>query len=969
MKKLILFLLIICLVAGVANAAMRKGPYLIYTGVNTEMMVLWQLDSTQSCTIEWGTSTAYSDGNVQTTEYGSDHQHEKVITGLSVGTKYYYRVNDGTSHTGTFYTAPAASATSVKILAFGDTRNEPQAQDPVNARMISTYTADPGYQSLLLCNGDYADSGRTESEWTRDWFSRSYSNMVEMRKNIPINGCYSNHDTTSTGGDDGCMYGKYLPYPFVSPAPHFLCDNAHYWSFDYGPVHVIVMDEYDETIGLFSQSQLDWMASDLAATGKPWKIVLGHEPGWAAGSHGNDSQVQDELQPLLLDYGVQMYIAGHNHNYARAVVQQVQHLCTGGGGAPLANITPGEPFVVLAEKTYNFVTLDFSGDNCTITAIRQDGTTIESFSISKNPAPELPWGDDFESGDFAGWERANTKDVVISTDSYEGTYSAKALKAGWFETSVSTLGFTDIHVKYARKTVGLDASDYFHVEWSTDGTAWYNLESTQDTAWSFVDKTCASGADNSRTFRIRFRSQAGPSEGGIVDDVQVTGTAAAADTTAPTPDPMTFATAPYATGSSSIEMVATTATDASGVEYYFTCTAGGGNDSGWLASTTYEDVGLSPSTQYTYTVKARDKSTNQNETAASSGQSATTNAADSTAPTPDPMTFATAPYATGDSSIAMVATTATDASGVEYYFDCTAGGGNDSGWQDGTNYEDTGLSASTQYTYTVQARDKSVNQNATAASSGQSATTDASDSTAPIPDPMTFATAPYATGQTSIAMVASTATDVSGVEYYFDCTAGGGNDSGWQDSTSYEDTGLTASTQYTYTVQARDKSAAQNATAASSGQSATTDAQAGLLPFNDTFVVYGDFDTGGWTTGGYSTNVLNQCTCEGPNGAQMKGVSWIEKAISTEGYTDIEVSYWRRTNAFDAGEYILAEWYDGTSWNEFESAQVSTCGFVTQYCSSGADNNANFKIRFSTNASKTNEYGCIDDVTIDGTVQ
>ena len=198
--------------------------------------------------------------------------------------------------------------------------------------------------------------------------------------------------------------------------------------------------------------------------------------------------------------------------------------------------------------------------------------------------------------------------------------------------------------------------------------------------------------------------------------------------------------------------------------------------------------------------------------------------ADTTAPTPDPMTFATAPYATGTTSISMTATTASDPSGVEYFFDCTAGGGNNSGWQDSTTYEDTGLSPGTQYTYTVTARDKSANQNTTAASSGASATTDTpADTTPPTPDPMTFATAPYATGTTTISMTATTATDLSGVEYFFDCTAGGGNDSGWQDSTTYEDTGLTPDTQYTYTVTARDKSVNLNATSASAALSATTD--------------------------------------------------------------------------------------------------------------------------------------------------
>ncbi|HUV40356.1 MAG TPA: LamG domain-containing protein, partial [Sedimentisphaerales bacterium] len=109
-----------------------------------------------------------------------------------------------------------------------------------------------------------------------------------------------------------------------------------------------------------------------------------------------------------------------------------------------------------------------------------------------------------------------------------------------------------------------------------------------------------------------------------VGDVWSFTTEAAPDTTAPSPDPMTFATEPYATGSTSISMTGTTATDASGVEYYFECTAGGGNSSGWQDSTTYVDTGLSPSTQYTYRVKARDKSSNQNETTYSTTKSATT---------------------------------------------------------------------------------------------------------------------------------------------------------------------------------------------------------------------------------------------------------------------------------------------------------------------------------------------------------
>jgi hypothetical protein len=96
------------------------------------------------------------------------------------------------------------------------------------------------------------------------------------------------------------------------------------------------------------------------------------------------------------------------------------------------------------------------------------------------------------------------------------------------------------------------------------------------------------------------------------------------DTDPPTPDPMTWASPPTAVDAFSITMTATTASDPSGVKYYFECTSGGCNDSGWLDSPTYVDTGLQPNTLYTYRVKTCDKSVNQNETVWSTEASATT---------------------------------------------------------------------------------------------------------------------------------------------------------------------------------------------------------------------------------------------------------------------------------------------------------------------------------------------------------
>jgi hypothetical protein len=83
----------------------------------------------------------------------------------------------------------------------------------------------------------------------------------------------------------------------------------------------------------------------------------------------------------------------------------------------------------------------------------------------------------------------------------------------------------------------------------------------------------------------------------------------------------------------------------------------------------------------------------------------------------------------------------------------------------------------------------------------------------PYLDPAIWSSPPAPVGGFSVTMTAMTATDPSGVEYYFACTSGGGHDSGWQDSPTYTDTGLTHSTTYGYQVKVRDKSPGQNETA------------------------------------------------------------------------------------------------------------------------------------------------------------
>jgi chitodextrinase len=155
--------------------------------------------------------------------------------------------------------------------------------------------------------------------------------------------------------------------------------------------------------------------------------------------------------------------------------------------------------------------------------------------------------------------------------------------------------------------------------------------------------------------------------------------------------------------------------------------------------------------------------------------------ADTTAPTPDPMQFASPPAAGGTDRISMTAVTATDdVSSVQYQFRCTVGGAGcvNSAWQSSESFTATGLAADTQYTYSVVARDLSGNQ--TAPSAVRSARTDA-----PPPPP------PYVnyTAVSDTAVAGSVSGSVSGAE---------ADDDGLVQSISERESGGKPQNRYTY---------------------------------------------------------------------------------------------------------------------------------------------------------------------------
>jgi hypothetical protein len=100
----------------------------------------------------------------------------------------------------------------------------------------------------------------------------------------------------------------------------------------------------------------------------------------------------------------------------------------------------------------------------------------------------------------------------------------------------------------------------------------------------------------------------------------------------------------------------------------------------------------------------------------------------------------------------------------------------------------------------------------------------------------------------------------------------------------------------------------------------------------------------------------------------MKKISSAETPVSTSGYTSIHLKYAGYTSGFEDGEYIGADWYDGSDWHVAD--QLINNGNWTYRditLPSGAANNPSFKIRFTTNSDRNTEWVRIDAVEVTGT--
>ena len=236
------------------------------------------------------------------------------------------------------------------------------------------------------------------------------------------------------------------------------------------------------------------------------------------------------------------------------------------------------------------------------------------------------------------------------------------------------------------------------------------------------------------------------------------------------------------------------------------------------AATTFMDSGLAPATTYTYSVAARDAAGNISPF--SSRVDVTTAGTSDTTPPSQP-TGLTA-TAVGSTGANLSWNASTDNIGVTGYV--VRRNGTQVATPGATSFVDSGLSPGTTYTYTVAARDAAgnVSPNSTSAIVTTASTAD----TTPPSQPTGLR--PVLVGSTSATLSWNASTDNVGVTDYI--VRRNGTQIATPTTTNYADTGLSASSSYTYTVAARD--GAGNVSAAASATVTTAPSNSASLAWD-----------------------------------------------------------------------------------------------------------------------------------------
>ncbi len=399
--------------------------------VPDNIRLTWSDSPKTTQTIGWRTDVTVKSGRVQCagegqavtevaapapekleTNIGAIHLFSVTLRQLLPGTRYKYRVGDGT-HWSAYYSFETEKAenSNFEFIVFGDSHEKKPVYKVWQQTVAQAYRQNPGARFVMNV-GDLIYSGKDYEQW-QAWFSA----CQEVIANIPEMPAIGDHEPRGVTSKDEWQRPDYFVKLFKLPPNGPEKFKGEVYSFDYGPAHIVVLNSsfhYEFKDPADRKAMIDaetsWLDADLASTKKPWKIVVYHDATYNIAPDRAGTLTKTHFGPIIDKHHVDAVFNAHDHAMARSYFIHGGNFVPGGAEGTVYFVSgrAGDnakdslgrkiwhPFFHDPQAQSGYLVVGVSRDVLTVRTRLLDGTVIDSFNINKaNPekgTPAIPFG-------------------------------------------------------------------------------------------------------------------------------------------------------------------------------------------------------------------------------------------------------------------------------------------------------------------------------------------------------------------------------------------------------------------------------------------------------------------------------------------------------------------------------------------------------------------------------------------------
>jgi hypothetical protein len=377
-------------VAGAWNVRSEEGGSDRLT-IPKQIMMNWQDDMQTTMTVTWrtdaaldpvrlryrpeGTAGEYVDvaGVSETFELTSAWINSAELKGLAPGTRYEVLIPHETHpEIFSFATLPALPK-RIEFVAGGDTHVQrlPGSRERRRALHAAAAAMDPHF---VLVAGDLWYGHWNYEGWV-DWFFDDWHDRMSTRdgRRLPLVPVEGNHDGLQYYWQDGVD-----PNDPKSNDPFFfnrfkLPGEQRYYTLRSGADLAIIVLNSDHSAPMAGE-QTAWLEQALQDNQDArWIVVTSHLGPYPrkCKDQGREKWMRDHWVPLCEQYGVDLYIHGHDHDYKQTYpirngqIDEAHGITYLGGGAMAERLSTktfdGEWYLREDELSYNFYRISLMG--------------------------------------------------------------------------------------------------------------------------------------------------------------------------------------------------------------------------------------------------------------------------------------------------------------------------------------------------------------------------------------------------------------------------------------------------------------------------------------------------------------------------------------------------------------------------------------------------------------------------------